>query len=486
METRLELRQRQQLVMTPQLQLAIKLLQLNRLELEQTLEQEVAENPVLEDLSVEGEGEQGAESAQEEESPPVAEAGEAEEAQPEDLRLEGFAGIESRWEEYFEERESEGLDFGYTAQEDPERPTYDLFLTRSETLSEHLLWQLRLSHSSEITRRIGEFLIGNLDEDGYLSCRLDEIAHELGVKPEEVREALALIQSFDPPGVGACDLRDCLLIQVRHLGLQGTIVHRITDAALPLLAKRRYAQIARSLGVSVEEVMVAVQVIQRLEPKPGRSFSSEEQVRVTPDAYVVKRAGGYQVVLNDDGLPRLRMSPFYKQMLRERRDMPSETRTYLEERYRSALWLIKSIEQRNRTILRVAESIVKHQEAFLDGGVAYLRPLVLRDVAEVVGLHESTVSRVTKSKYMHTPQGLFEFKYFFSTGLSGANGEEVSAVSVRDLLRRLIAEENLSAPWSDQQLGGQLRARGIRIARRTIAKYREELRIPPAYLRRAH
>ncbi len=486
METRLELRQRQQLVMTPQLQLAIKLLQLNRLELEQTLEQEVAENPVLEDLSVEG----GGEPAQDEETPsgpPEAEdAKEAEEAQPGDLRLEGFSGIESRWEEYFEERESEGLDFGYTAQEDPERPTYDLFLTRSATLSEHLLWQLRLSAAPDRARRIGEFLIGNLDEDGYLACRIEEIAQELGVKPEEVREALALIQSFDPPGVGACDLRDCLLIQVRHLGLQGTIVHRIVDAALPLLAKRRYAQIARSLGVSVEEVMVAVQVIQRLEPKPGRSFSAEEQVRVTPDVYAIKRAGGYQVVLNDDGLPRLRMSPFYKQMLRDRRDMPSETRTYLEERYRSALWLIKSIDQRNRTILRVAESIVKHQEAFLDGGVAYLRPLVLRDVAEVVGLHESTVSRVTKNKYMHTPQGIFEFKYFFSTGLSGANGEEVSAVSVRDLLRRLIAEEIPSLPWSDQQLGDQLRARGIRIARRTIAKYREELRIPPAHLRRAH
>lgn len=484
METRLELRQRQQLVMTPQLQLAIKLLQLNRLELEQTLELEVAENPVLEDLSVEGAGEPGAESAQEEESPPVAEAGEAEGAQPEDLRLEGFSGIESRWEEYFEERGSDGLDLGYTAQEDPDRPTYDLFLTRPETLSEHLLWQLRLSAAPDHARRIGEFLIGNLDEDGYLACRLEEIAHGLGVKPEEVREALALIQSFDPPGVGACDLRDCLLIQVRHLGLQGTIVHRIVDEDLPLLAKRRYAQIARSLGVSVEEMMDAVQVIQRLEPKPGRSFFTEEQVRVTPDVYVVKRAGGYQVVLNDDGLPRLRLSPFYKQMLRERRDMPSEARTYIEERYRSALWLIKSIDQRNKTILRVTESIVKHQEAFLDGGIAYLRPLVLRDVAEVVGLHESTVSRVTKNKYMHTPQGLFEFKYFFSTGLSGANGEEVSAVSVRDILRRLVAEEIPSAPWNDQQLGDLLRARGIRIARRTVAKYRGELQIPPAHLRK--
>jgi RNA polymerase sigma-54 factor len=488
MEARLELKLSQKLIMTPQLQQAIKLLQLSRLELVQSVSQELVENPVLEELTPETES---SEATPEGEEAPFSETAsqtdapvEAPPEQESAQELKSDLELGPQWDEYLNEL-GDGRDFGYAEADEKELPSYDQTLTRLPSLADHLMWQLHLTSSDPDLVKGGEWIIGNLDDDGYLRATLDELAEQSGISPAVMARALKLIHSFDPAGVGARDLRECLLIQVRQLDLHDTLVAKIVGDHLPDLEKRKYANIAKALNVTPQEVMEASQVIiNELEPKPGRPYLASDTNYVVPDVYVIKIEDRYVIQLNDEGLPRVRINPYYRKLLSRKDSIDKVTKDYVEERLRSAQWLIKGMEQRNKTIYKVAESIVKFQRDFLDQGITHLKPMVLKDVAEDINMHESTISRVTTNKYMHTPQGIFPMKYFFSTGFSSGTGSEISSLTVKDSIQKMIKEENPLSPLKDQQIVDALKARNIDIARRTVAKYREELRIPPTSVRK--
>ena len=500
MDLRLDLRLTQKLVMTPQLQQAIKLLQLSRLELQQVLSQHLVENPLLDDV---------ANDVQEDESTQDEESSERKEVQSEDVgtpeegerkeEQQDFEPLSSEeWENVFENDWRPGP-VDQVAPSDDDLPSYEQTLTKPTSLEEYVEWQLRLSTLEGQNRMIGRLIVGNLDEDGYLRVPLQEIAEEAKVSVESVEEVLRQVQTFDPPGVGARDLRECLLIQLNHLerdpfGLgngshpatNGELVIAIVKDHLPDLQKKRYSGIAKALNVSVDDVCEAVKVIEGLEPKPGRPYFSDSNTIIIPDVYVVKHEGEWVVLLNEDGLPRLRISPYYRRLMTNPTEDQDSTKAYLEEKLRGAQWIIRSIDQRNKTIVKVVTSLVKFQEAFLEKGIQYLRPLVLKQVADEVGMHESTISRVTTNKYMHCPQGILELKYFFNAGIQRADnrGEEMSSVTVREMIREMVAQEDASHPLKDQEIVARLRGKDIVIARRTVAKYRAELHISSASQRK--
>jgi RNA polymerase sigma-54 factor len=380
----------------------------------------------------------------------------------------------------------DGRDYGSAEADDKELPSYDQTLSRLPSLSDHLVWQLHLSTSDPEMVRGGEWIIGNIDDDGYLRATFDELAQQSGLPVGELERSLRLIQSFDPLGIGARDLRECLLIQIKQLDLQDTLVEKIVQDHLPDLEKRKFQNIAKILNVTPQEVQEASQIIiHELEPKPGRPYLPSDTNYVVPDVYIIKVEDRYVIQLNDEGLPRVRINPYYRKLLNSKESVDKVTKDYVEERLRSAQWLIKGMEQRNKTIYKVAESIVKFQREFLDQGITLLKPMVLKDVAEDIGMHESTISRVTTNKYMHTPQGIFPMKYFFTTGFSSAGtGTEISSLTVKDTIQKMIKEETPATPLKDQQIVNALKAQGIDIARRTVAKYREELRIPPTSVRK--
>ncbi|HEY7820455.1 MAG TPA: RNA polymerase factor sigma-54, partial [Vicinamibacteria bacterium] len=334
------------------------------------------------------------------------------------------------------------------------------------------------------TVEIGEAIIGNIDEQGYLQASVEEICAMGDYDRESVEKALALVQGFDPVGVAARDLRECLLIQIRHLELGGTPVESMVTDHLDLLQNHRFNDIAKAMKLPIEEVIQHCEIIRRLDPQPGSKFNTERSHYVTPDVYVIKVDGKYEVVLNEDRLPQLRISSVYRRMLENKSEDNEATRNYVKEKLRSALWLIKSVDQRQKTIYKVANSIVRQQQEFLDNGVEHLRPMVLRDVAIDIGMHESTVSRVVSNKYMHTPQGVFEMRYFFHSGIASVGGEHVSSVTIKQRIKKIVEEENPKRPLSDSKIVKILEEEGLVLARRTIAKYREELRIPPSNQRK--
>ncbi len=474
LELRQHLKLAQQLVLTPQLQQAIKLLQLNRLELEQVIRQEAETNPLLEqelsepqtisleDVSADNHREDGLSLATE--NPLGAEA------------LKEFD-----WEAYFQDTGSSYPSFAF---EQKEAIDYERKLSRPESLVSHLLWQLYLSDLTEEERRVGEYIIGNLNERGYLTLAVAEIAKDLSVPEEAVERVRRKIQFFDPVGVASLDLRECLLVQLEHLGLKGTLAEELVKNHLRDLELARLSHLAKKFEVSLEEIEAALEVIKRLEPFPARNFSETEPQYVEPDVLVFKEGGEWVVRLNDEGLPRLRISPYYRKLLSDP-SVPLQAKQYIQKKLRSASWLIRSIEQRNRTLLRVSESIMRFQREFLERGVSGLKPLVLRDVALDLGLHESTVSRVTTGKYIDTPHGIFELKYFFSSGYRSSSGEEVAVETVKQYIREIVAQEDPLKPYSDQKIADILKERyNIKIARRTVAKYRDQLGILPANRRK--
>jgi RNA polymerase sigma-54 factor len=462
----------QQLVITPQLQQAIRLLQLTRLELVEMIDQEMKENPLLEELEEEkDDGESPGKEATEAEVPGV-------EERPVEVRGEGEGINDFDWENYLENSNLTPFQrVGEGDRDGEERPSFENFLSERRTLTDHLHWQLQLSRVNEDEHRIGAWIIGNLDEDGYLKTSLEEVSSEMGLPLETVEGVLRKVQQFDPVGVGARDLKECLLIQLEQMSLRDSIAEKIVSENLSLLKNRNYSVIAKGLGVSLERVKQAAYHISQLEPKPGRAFGGEVVQGIIPDVYVYKLEGEYVIYLNEDELPRLRVNPLYRNILTGNRDSPEGDRKYIQEKLRSALWLIRSIQQRQRTIYKVAKSIVKFQREFLDKGIKYLRPLVLRDVAEDIQMHESTISRVTHNKYAHTPQGIYELKFFFNTGISSSEGEDVASESVKNLLREIIVKEDTKKPYSDEKLVQILKGMNIRIARRTISKYREAMKI---------
>jgi len=477
LEQKLNLRLSQRLVMTPSLQQAIKLLQMSRLELQEVLTQEMVENPILE----EQEEIQETPDAERPETPP-AEGAAAETTPAAEKERDSFEEID--FNSYFEDY----LDAAYNPrqyQEEPEEFSLENILTRPEGLPEHLNWQLSMSEARPEIREIASYLIGNLDEDGYLRVSRDEIRAAKFEKDGDVEEAMALLRSFDPPGVGAFDLPDCLLMQLNALGIENPLIETIIREHWPEFLNRQFAPLAKSLGVGMAEIQAAVEIIKNLEPKPGRKYSSERTIYVEPDVFVRKVGDEYVIQLSEDGLPKLRISAAYRRLLRGGNGaIGAEAANYLKEKMRSAVWLIKSLDQRQRTIYKVADSIVRHQRAFLDHGIEHLRPLVLRDVANDIGMHESTVSRVVSNKYMHTPRGLFPMKYFFHSGIDSTSGDDVSSLSIKNKISRIVEDEDSRRPHSDARIMQKLRAEGIQIARRTVAKYREELRIPSSSQRK--
>ena len=472
----LELRQApklvQQLVITPQLQQAIRLLQLTRLELVDMISQEMKENPLLEEEedtkeSVEAEGS----VSEQDQGEPSLEA-----ERPIEVKGEGEGAEEFDWENYLENYNL--TSFQKQSREDgEERPSFENFLSKRTTLSDHLNWQLQLSHFTEEEEKVGALIIGNLDEDGYLKIALEDISSETNLSPKVVEGTLRRIQQFDPVGVAARDLKECLLIQLEQMAVRDPLAEKVVSEHLSLLKNRNYPAMAKRLGVSLERVNRAASLISKLDPKPGKAFGGEVTQEIIPDVYVYKVEGEYLVYLNDEGIPRIKVNPFYRSVLSESRFALEGDRKYIQEKLRSALWLIRSIHQRQRTIYKVAKSIVQFQKDFLDNGIQFLKPLVLRDVAEDIQMHESTISRVTHNKYMHTPQGIYELKFFFNAGITSTQGETLASESVKNLVREIITKEDPKKPYSDEKLVQILKGMNIHIARRTVSKYREMMKI---------
>jgi RNA polymerase sigma-54 factor len=477
MEARLSLKQSQRVVMTPLLQQAIQLLQLSTLELQEVVQKELLENPLLEEVPTDNSEAPEAPTTPSEPPAPTVEQVAAPEPPPttegktDDLPYDPF-------EVMFDSREERSL----VAQEEREDLPFENMLRSTSSLSDHLDEQLRLAIEDPRERRIGEEIIGNIDEDGYLRAEIAEIAQRCQTTPEEAERVLTqVIQRFEPVGVGARGIQECLLLQLRANPPVDPLSEEIIEHHFDDLSRRRYPDIARALKQPLDRVMESIEEIMGLEPKPGRSFGGSDARYIVPDVFVYKISGEYTVVLNEDGIPRLRVSSLYRSL---RNSQDEGARQYVDQKLRSALWLIKSVDQRQRTLRKVTTSIVKFQREFLDKGLAYLRPLSLRDVGEDVSMHESTISRVTTNKYVETPQGLLELKYFFHSGIASGDGEMVSSVSVKKMIQDLLANEDAAKPLSDQEVAAILKGRALTIARRTVAKYREELGILPSHQRR--
>jgi len=481
-ELRQNLKLAQQLVMTPQLQQAIKLLQLSRLELVEQINQELEENPLLEEVTPEDYPEDAG-GQDVDESRLLDAADGVPPAHTEELTGEGDGKPEFDWDNYFEDYGPMGVTYDRS---DAETHTWDNLLSAKPTLVDHLMWQLKLSPLDPTEMRIGEQIIGNIDPNGYLAATLAEIAEQENVTESAVESVLKRVQEFDPPGIAARNLQECLLLQARLTGVGTPLIERIITDHLRDLEMKNYGQIARKLKVGLDQVLQAVSLISNMDPKPGSPFSEDRAQPIIPDVYVIKSGDEYKVVLNDEGLPRLRISNFYREIMAGQGRHPDADvgKRYIKDRVQSATWLIKSIQQRQRTILKVTESIVRFQREFFEKGVNFMRPLILRDVADEVEMHESTISRVVTNKYMHSPRGIFELKYFFGSSLHRTSGEAVASKSVKEDIRLLIAAENPKKPLSDSEIAKCLSERGIAIARRTVAKYREMLGILPSSRRK--
>ena len=481
LESRLELKLGQKLVLTPQLQMAIKLLQMPQLELSQTISQELIENPFLEELSevsssdelTEGEGLSQEEKESLDEISP--------ETDDTELSLEKLAYFPT--DDYFEERSSDGRDLGYFTTGNVTHPSFEYFLSSAPDLFDHLTWQLRMSKESEEIREVAELIIGNIDENGYLRISDEEIMGLSVATEETIRKALSLVQSFDPPGIAARDISECLQLQLKSLNMLGTLAESLVINNLDLVGKRKYLQLAKDYNVSLEDITSAVKIIENLDPKPATKFSTASINYITPDVFIVKSDNVYQIVLNDEGLPKIRINYYYQKLLKQKDSISKEEKQFLEDKLRSAVWLLKSLDQRNKTIYRVTESILIFQRDFFDTGVNGLKPLNLKDIASELNLHESTISRVTSNKYLSCPHGIYSFKYFFSNAIPSDSGE-LSSTSVKEMIKKIISEEDQGNPLSDMRIVDIFKSKNITIARRTIAKYREEMKIPSQSQRR--
>ncbi|MBI1940646.1 MAG: RNA polymerase factor sigma-54 [Acidobacteria bacterium] len=474
----LSLKVAQKQILTPGLVQMVSVLALNKLELREMINQEMIANPVLEELAEDyplvEEAQQKVEAEAEKPSTPPSD-GEVTSGDNHDSFQEIDFG--SFFEDY--------LDPGYRspASEVIEKPSFENFLSQPASLADHLEWQLSLSICPDEVREAGDSIIGNLNEDGYLTASLEEIAQSGEHKLEVVEAALALIQEFDPLGVAARDLRECLLIQLRALASDHTLAQQVVSDHLKQLQNKQYRDIARALDRPVKAVERCVELIRTLDPRPGQRYNKVQARLIEPDVAIVKMSEGYQVIMNEDGLPQLRLSRHYRRLLDES-STTREVRNYVKERFTSAIQLIKNIEQRKQTIVRVCEAIIRRQGEFLDKGIDNLRPMMIKEVAEEVGVHPSTVSRAVANKYAHTPQGVYELRFFFSEAVQGPSGASVSLINLKRLVKKMIEEEDSAHPLTDDQIAHLLRDKGICVTRRTVAKYREDMRIPSTHQRR--
>jgi RNA polymerase sigma-54 factor len=482
LEIRQQLKMSQQLVMTPQLQQAIKLLQLSRMDLVDVVRGELMENPLLEEQS-----EIVASEARTETAAEVARREERKETTKEasgdnDTKEHENTKEQIDWESYVENYSTPTPGMGAQRLRDDDLPGVEATLTKTTTLFDHLMWQLHVSDFTDQEERVALAIIGNTDDRGFLTeMTVEEIAEELDQDVEYVEEVLEMVQEFDPVGVCARDLRECLLLQTRFYEM-GAIVEDVVGDHMGNLEKKNYHAIAREMDIELDEVIEAARLISTLEPRPGRPFSGDDAQYITPDIYIRKVEGEYVTALNEDGMPKLKISNFYRNALLG--NSSDETKKYVTEKLNSAQWLIRSIQQRQKTIVKVTESIIKFQRDFFDRGVEHLKPLILRDVAEDIGMHESTVSRVTNNKYVHTPRGIYELKYFFNSSINKTDGDNLASEAVKSKIKVLVGNEDPKKPFSDQKIVELLKKDGIKIARRTVAKYREVMGILPSSKRK--
>lgn len=463
--------QRLQMALAPQLRQSLELLQVPIMELRTLVQQELEQNPTLEEKLTANE--------QIEVEPGSNEAEEAGEMNF-DEEFAVLAQLDDEWREYFQQNQ---VIHRPTQDEEAKRRHFINSISQAESLQEHLIHQLALSNLSDEDRRIGEVLIGNINEDGYLSITLEELAETRKYELGRLERILETIRDFDPIGVGSRDLPECLLQQLKRIGMEQDLAARIIRDHLEDLGAHKYQQIARALKVSVEQIQKSANVIATLEPKPGRQFGTDTAPYVVPEVQVQRMNEHFAVFLNDEQIPRLRISKQYRRLM-EDPDTPDEVKEYIREKVRSGTFLIKSIGQRQHTIRSIANEILQAQHDFFEMGIAHLKPLTMAEIARILGIHETTVSRAIANKYMQTPQGTFEMKYFFTPGFRNADGNEVSNKTIKDAIARLIDQEDSSAPLSDQAIAARLKEEGFNIARRTIAKYREELKILPSHLRK--
>ncbi|RJP75738.1 MAG: RNA polymerase sigma-54 factor [Desulfobacteraceae bacterium] len=466
LELRQQLKLTQQLIMTPQLQMAIKLLQLSRLEMVDMISQELENNPALEEFQDPPE-ENPAEKQAELSSI------DTNTSELKEVRVEENIQSDIDWTNYLDEYNTPGRTNYET--ERRETPAYETFISSKKSLKDHLLWQLLMILPNDVEEQVGSLIIGNLNRDGYLEISVEEIAETSKQPVGMVEHILKMLQTFDPIGVCARDLKECLLIQARHLGLDDSTVVEIIKNHIKHLENKNYKAICKALKINIREVISAVNVIKMLEPKPGREYSDDEPQYISPDIYVYKYEDEFVIILNDDGMPKLRINPYYKKAVSRGEKIESKTKDYLQDKMRSAAWLIRSIHQRQKTIYKVMESILRFQKDFFEKGISHLKPMVLRDVAQDIEMHESTISRVTTNKYAYTPQGIFELKYFFNSSISRVHGDAIASTSVQDKIRKLIESEDTRKPYSDDKIAKLLKEANIDIARRTVAKYREML-----------
>jgi RNA polymerase sigma-54 factor len=489
MQQRLGLKLAQKPVLTQSLRQLVKLLALNKLELKEEIQQELLENPVLElgaenveretslQEAVQEEAERnGAERAQDESGGDQAEAPEGDRTEPGDVFNEIDLG------QFFEDY----LDPGPRgpAPEVIDKPTFETFLSSPVTLNDHLFWQLSLTPCSEAVRAAAEAVIGNLNEDGYLTVDLEEIAREAEVGEDVARQALDLVQQFDPLGVAALDLQDCLMLQLRAVDADEGVAGKIVSACWDEMQNgQNPAAMAQRLGRPVEHIEIALHVIRGLDPRPGQRYNATEARAVEPDVQFAKTPEGFRVILNDDDMPELRLNRSYRNLLK-RGESSGDVRSYIKERYNSAIQLLRNIEQRRQTIRSVCDSIVRRQPGFLAQGLEHLRPMMIKDVAEEIGVHASTVSRAVANKYALTPHGVYELRFFFSEGVQGPSGDSIPLLLLKRKVKRMIEEEDPRKPLTDDALSLMLREDGIHVTRRTVAKYREDMNIPSTHKRR--
>jgi len=472
---RLEQRQVQKLILAPALQQAIKLLPLTNLELIEIIDTELSQNPMLEleeeteDKSTEKEAQASQEETKEIEKEPTETQ---EQFKDDDL------DIESYFQQYFDDG------FPSYFSEKKEIPSLESTLSRSPSLWDHLNWQANLTFFDKQDKEVAQLIIGNVNEDGYLTVSPEEIAKTSGVTVEKVNDIREKIRKFDPVGVASLDLKEALLAQMEYLEVKDKIAQEIVNEHLPLLEKSEYTQVAKVLGIPLSDLSHHIEVIKRLNPTPGRKYAEEKTFYVVPDIIVLKEGNELKITLNDEGMPRLKINKYYKNLLSKAGKDNPETRRFLKDKMKKALWFLRSLEQRNLTIYKVAKYIVDIQKEFIEKGIDYLKPLTLIELAQEIGVHESTVGRVVANKYIMTPRGVFSLKFFFHKSLTGDYGEEISSLRVKEKIRKLIEDEDKKHPLSDIEVGGILAKENFKIARRTVAKYRKQLKIPPSHIRK--
>jgi len=485
LKQRLDQRQVQKLILAPALQQAIKLLPLTNLELIEIIDTELSQNPMLEieeETMEKPEGEGPEESAKdskeeekiEEESRVDSELEEIAEAKKED----DIQDYESYFQEYF--------DSGFRPffSEKKEVPALENIVSKSPSLWDHLSWQANLTFFDKQDKEIAQYIIGNINEDGYLTISLEEIAKTNNVSVEKVREIQEKIRGFDPLGIGSLTLREALLTQMDYFQIKDVVTHEIVNHHLHLLEKSDYSQLAKALGISLSAIKYHIEIIKGLDPTPGRKYSQERTFYVVPDIIVTKEDNDLKIVLNNEGLPRLRINSYYKSLLNQALKKNPEAYKFLKDNMKKAFWFLRSLDQRNQTVYKVAKYIVDKQKDFIEKGIDYIKPLTLMELARQIGVHESTVGRVVANKYIMTPQGVFSLKYFFHKSLSGEFGEEISSLRIKKKIQKLVESEDKKRPLSDIEIGDILAKENLKIARRTVAKYRKQLKIPPSHIRK--